>query len=292
MPLVSVVIPTFNRAHDLERALRSVLAQSFADWEIIVVDNHSTDGTVDLVNRIADRRIRLELIHNNGIIAASRNLGISKANGKYVSFLDSDDWWTPEKLRLCVLALDAGADVVYHDLYLVRSAARKTHAPAKTGRHLKRPVFEDLLLGGNGLANSSVVVRKALLDRIGPLTEAAQFVGIEDFEAWLRLARITDNFVMLDQVLGYYWLGGGNMTNPERTLRTTEAIERHFQTEIAGLDGKADWLRYSRGKAMFAMGQFKKAREELRKISLLRQPPMMMAKISYMRLSAALRVDA
>lgn len=292
MPLVSVIIPTFNRARDLERALRSVISQSFTDWEVVLVDNHSTDGTIDLVDRLADSRIRLELIHNSGIIAASRNLGISKAEGRYVAFLDSDDWWTSEKLRLSVAALENGADVVFHELYLVRSENQKAPPPARSARHLKSPVFEDLLFNGNGLPNSSVVVRKRLLDTMGPLIEDPEYVGIEDFEAWLRLARLTEKFVLLDGILGYYWLGGGNMTNPERTLRTAAAIEKHFKSELTGLHRNANWLSYSRGRAMFSMGQFKTALEELRKIPMLDQPPIVMAKIAYMRLISSLRSGA
>ena len=98
MPLVSVVIPTFNRAKDLERALRSVLAQTHTNWEVLIVDNYSEDNTDEVIENLNEPRITLFKIHNHGVIAVSRNWGIQHARGKYIAFLDSDDWWTEKKL--------------------------------------------------------------------------------------------------------------------------------------------------------------------------------------------------
>jgi len=98
-PLVSIIIPTYNRAEDLKRALQSVLEQTFTDWEIVVVDNHSVDDTNSLIKSFNNRKIKLFKIHNEGIIATSRNLGLKHALGEYIAFLDSDDWWLPKKLE-------------------------------------------------------------------------------------------------------------------------------------------------------------------------------------------------
>ena len=90
-PLVSVVIPTYNHARYLARALQSVLDQTYTNWEAIVIDNHSTDNTDEVMASFADSRITLLKIHNNGVIAASRNIGIRAANSEWITFLDSDD---------------------------------------------------------------------------------------------------------------------------------------------------------------------------------------------------------
>jgi glycosyltransferase involved in cell wall biosynthesis len=90
-PLVSVVIPTYNHARYLGRALQSVLDQTYKNWEAIVIDNHSTDNTAELIASFADQRITYLKIHNNGVIAASRNAGIRAAKGEWLAFLDSDD---------------------------------------------------------------------------------------------------------------------------------------------------------------------------------------------------------
>ncbi|NDF83787.1 MAG: glycosyltransferase family 2 protein, partial [Actinobacteria bacterium] len=101
-PRVSVVIPTFNHAKLLKRALDSVVAQTFDNWEAIVVNNFSADETIDVVRSFNDDRITLINFSNNGIIAASRNQGIKAARGQYLAFLDSDDKWYPEKLEKCL----------------------------------------------------------------------------------------------------------------------------------------------------------------------------------------------
>ena len=102
---VSIVTPTFNCAPLLRRAIDSVLQQTHQDWELLVVDNHSTDGTEELVRGYRDTRIRYFKIQNNGVIAASRNLAISQAKGEWLAFLDADDWWMPQKLEVSVRSL-------------------------------------------------------------------------------------------------------------------------------------------------------------------------------------------
>ena len=84
--LVSVVIPTYNRAHTLSRAIESVISQTYTNWEMIIVDNHSTDGTNDLIKSYQNKKIRLFKIQNDGIIAKSRNMGIENARGNYIAF--------------------------------------------------------------------------------------------------------------------------------------------------------------------------------------------------------------
>ena len=113
--LISIVLPTFNRSHVLGRAIDSVLAQTYSNWELIIVDNHSSDQTDILVNNYHSSKIVLLKIHNKGIIAKSRNCGINHAHGELVAFLDSDDWWYPKKLEIVMKYFDQ-ADIVYHDL--------------------------------------------------------------------------------------------------------------------------------------------------------------------------------
>ena len=129
-PLVSVVIPSYNHARYLGRALQSILDQTYTNWEAIVIDNHSTDKTDEVMTSFTDPRITYLKIHNKGIIAASRNVGIRAAKGEWIAFLDSDDWWTADKLQFCFDCINDKVDLVYHDMGIVtdkhQSFSRKT----------------------------------------------------------------------------------------------------------------------------------------------------------------------
>ena len=290
-PLVSVVLPTYNRARDLERALNSVLAQSYSSWEAVVIDNHSNDDTEDVVARLDDRRITLHKIHNEGVIAKSRNMGMAHARGEYVAFLDSDDWWTPNKLEESVTRLAAGADVVYHDLFLVKRPNQRRFWRTARTRSLRRPVFEDLIANGNGLTNSSVVVRASLLRAIGGLSEDRALIATEDFDAWLRIAAISDRFERIPSTLGYYWAGGGTTSNPERVLETIDAIETRYASALSSVraSGGGGWIEYGRAKAHYRLGANDRALKSLVQLRRSELPLSIRAKAVGLRLMIALR---
>lgn len=103
---MSVVLPVFNRVGVIGRALSSALAQTFKDYEIIVVDDGSTDGSADVVQNLGNNKVRLVRCPENRGAAAARNVGVSAASGQYFAFLDSDDTWEPEKLAVQVGALE------------------------------------------------------------------------------------------------------------------------------------------------------------------------------------------
>ena len=165
-PLVSVVIPTYNHARYLGRALQSVLDQTYVNWEAIVIDNHSTDNTDEVMASFADPRFTYLKIHNNGVIAVSRNAGIRAAKGEWIALLDSDDWWTADKLQACFDSINDQVDLVYHDLEIVTDHPRLFRRKIIKSWQAKTPVLMDLLLKGNAITNSSVLVRKSLLEKI------------------------------------------------------------------------------------------------------------------------------
>src|SRR3569833_696751 len=216
-PKVSIVTPTYNCAPMLRRAIESVRQQSLQDWEMLIVDNHSEDDTAAVVAEFDDPRIRYFRIHNHGIIAKSRNLALSEAKGTWVAILDADDWWSKDKLALSVQALEQGADVVYHDLIAQGPGARLLRRKIRS-RALRAPVFHDLALHGNALPNSSVVAARALIQKAGGLSEDSSLVAAEDFECWLRLARLTERIYRLPGVHGY--TGSAITTRPIRCARS------------------------------------------------------------------------
>jgi len=260
--LVSIVIPTFNHAHFIENAILSILKQTYTNWEAIIVDNYSGDNTDDVVHNFTDSRITFLKFHNNDVIASSRNTGIRLAKGDYIAFLDSDDWWLPKKLEESVCKLDSGADIVYHDLYLVKSRFKRWYPKRLKTFQLHTPVFNDLLERGNVIANSSVVIRKSLLEKVGGLTEDKNMVAGEDYDCWLRVARHTERFVRLDETLGYYWAGGGNITSTELTKKLLFEFSERYLSNYC--DRNPAWYHYEMGKVQYRLSCYKEATPHLK----------------------------
>jgi len=289
-PLVSIIIPTYNRAEDLKRALQSVFDQTFTDWEVLVVDNHSIDETDSIIKSFNDPKIKLFKIHNAGVIAASRNLGLQHALGEYIAFLDSDDWWLPKKLEESIKYMSHGTDVVYHDLFYVKKYGQRFNWRRTWRRKLKSPVFYDLIKNGNTLINSSVVVRKKLLNAIKGLSEEKDMVGSEDYDAWLRIAQISEKFQKIPDTLGFYWAGGGSTTNPSRTLNATQAIEKKYANTISDLNAQHSiyWLNYTKGRAYFCLKDFENAKKYLSLNRWVRVPFIISLKTCWMLLMISL----
>jgi len=263
VPLVSIVIPTYNRAHCIARTINSVIDQSATDWELVIIDNNSTDSTLEIISSFSDERISISQIENNGIVAASRNLGIRLSRGKYVAFLDSDDWWVPEKLEIALRQLESGSDLVYHDLYKISKlpVVAKKHRRVAT-RVLSCPVFIDLLTNGNAIANSSVVVRRSFLEEISGFSEEKDLLGSEDFDGWIRISKHTEKFERLESVLGYYWDGGGNVTSAKTTLKNILFLSKRYETDLRIILGEKlpGWMVYPLARASLALEDFAEAR--------------------------------
>lgn len=251
LPLVSVIIPSYNHAHFLSRALQSVQRQGWTNWEALVVDNHSTDNTDEVMQAWVGDRVRLLKIHNNGLIAASRNMGVREARGEWIAFLDSDDWWTDDKLECSMRAALAGADVVYHDLIMVGTDGRPRAWKRSRSRSMAYPAYQDMIKNGPPLPNSSAVLRKSRLDAISGLCEKHELVGWEDFDTWLRLAKSGCRFTRIPGSHGYYWVGGGNVSNPRRTLANIDAFLARY---IDISRNTPWWCHYSRALAYKALG--------------------------------------
>jgi len=265
--MISIVLPTYNRAHVLGRAVDSVLAQTYSEWELIIVDNHSSDQTDHLIENYHNSKIKLYKINNEGIIAKSRNLGILHAQGEFVAFLDSDDWWCPRKLELSLKCLQSfNADIVYHDLYQVKPKKQKLFLKKIKTRNLISPVFKDLLQNGNAIANSSVVVRKQLLEKIGLISEEQKKVTWEDYDTWLRLAKITEDFKRIPQTLGYYWSGNENLLDYDQSLQNNRSFSYFYNLRNLNNNIKVWWLYYSSGCVHYCKGEYSKAYDNFRRM--------------------------
>ena len=203
-PVVSVIMPTYNRADYLKKSFQSVLDQTFSDFEIIVMNNYSTDDTLDVINSFNDKRIKVINFKNEGIIAKSRNQGIMQSSGKYIAFLDDDDLWCPDKLELQVKYLESHPefDLVYSNALIIDENGIKkgllmNPKQAKTGR-----VFLDLLYE-NFIPILTVLMKKEIFEKNGHINENPDIRAAEDYEYWLR-ASLKFDFSYMDKPLALY----------------------------------------------------------------------------------------
>ena len=165
-PFVSIIIPTYQNCNRLRGALNSVLSQTYDDYEVLIMDDGSTDGTEEMVNSFKDSRIFYYWNKNSGGPAKPRNRGIKFSKGNWIAFLDSDDSWKPNKLKMCIENISEQVDLIYHDLEIVYGSKKIFRRKKARTRKLKKPVLIDLLINDNLICNSSVIVRKNLLQKV------------------------------------------------------------------------------------------------------------------------------
>jgi len=235
-PLVSVVIPTYNHASYLGRALQSLFDQTYTNWEAIVIDNHSTDKTDEVMTSFSDPRIIYLKIHNNGVIAASRNLGIRTAKGEWIAFLDSDDLWYQEKLKIVINSIqdDFSIDVCSTDEFLV-DVTTGNRTPLNYGPYCSN-FYEVLLLNGNRLSPSATMIKSDFLTKHNLFfRENIEFVTVEDYDLWLLIARAGAKFKFIQSIQGEYTIHANNASGQsdyhrQNAIRVLKDHVYHLQT--------------------------------------------------------------
>ena len=263
-PSVSVVMPTYNHARYISRALDSILNQNFSNFEVIVIDNYSKDNTEKIVAKFNDPRIRYFKINNDGIIAKSRNLGIQKARAEWIAFLDSDDWWTNDKLTSCMARANNNVDVMYHTLKIVPSSPMMFWKNKIRVEQLRKPALIDLLVIGNVIPNSSVVIRKRLLLEINGLSEKKNLIGAEDYHSWLKVATLTEKFLLVPGILGYYAAHNESISNKDMSLPSWCAVKEFIDILSPKQKVKVEsHIRYTSGRFKFLNNDFDNATKDL-----------------------------
>ncbi len=190
MPDVSVIIPTWNRAELLEKAIYTVLAQSLPPREVLVCDDGSTDESQRVVTAIRDNRVRWIPGERSGRPAVPRNRGIAESKGEWLAFLDNDDEWMPNKLEKQLQHADLlGCRAV------CSNATRIAPGKGSQGEYLSvtgtRFCFNDLLMV-NHVICSSAAVHRSVLATTGGFPEDPGLKALEDYALWLRVAAVTD----------------------------------------------------------------------------------------------------
>lgn len=229
-PLVSVVIPSYQHAPFVGRAVESVLAQTVTDIEVIVVDDGSTDGTPDIVAAISDPRLKLVRCTVNRRQHA-RNMALGMATGRYVAFQNSDDEWHPEKLARQLSVLESRPEVgaSFTAVTIIDANSKPAQGTWANNQFVSGNEERSALhwlrifLGRNCLCISSAVVRRDLLKRVGDFR--ASLMTLSDLDMWIRLVAISDLDV-LPETLTYMRVDGDrNLSSPS----SSKAIRGMFE---------------------------------------------------------------
>lgn len=237
-PAVSVVIPAYNRAATICAAMESVLRQTYADFELLIVDDCSSDGTLDAAARLSDPRIRLIKSPENAGASAARNRGVHEARGKWIAFQDSDDEWLPRKLEKQMARLTApGADHVAAYCGMMVIGTHEDVDGSRSGRpqigYVPDPNAEviegDLiptLITTSLVSTQTLVVRRDVMLEIGGFDEEIR--ALIDWECMLRLAQV-GSVACVDEPLVLQWFSPNSITRdiPKRIASWWRAIGKH-----------------------------------------------------------------
>lgn len=265
-PRVSVVVPAYNAADYLERALGTVLAQTMPDLEILVVDDASADATFKVARQVAARAPRVRVLRNkrNGGAAASRNRALAKARGEWVALLDADDTWSAERLER-MLASAGSADVISDDVYVVRKSRTKPTEPKSWSllQEQDLAVTEPRRLGAldfvrHDLGLLKPIVRRSFLEQHG-LAYSPILRYNEDFLLYFELLASGARWLQLPDAYYFYHKHAGAITVDKGALwrsaiETAQTLLRHpavvtDELLTAALEGR---VREARGHVAFA----------------------------------------
>lgn len=265
MATVSVIIPVLNCKKYIGDSIRSILGQSYHDFEIIIVDGGSTDGTLD---EIAKFRNNVTLIRTKKGTAFQKNLGVKAANGKFIAFLDADDLFLPEKLKITIKFLEENPSfgLVYSDSIWCGEEGKTIMLSTDEWKPESGWVFKELLKGCFISTTSVVVCRKEALVKAGLFD--VSFAQSEDYELWLRIDTFYPiGYLNLPLVKHRIW--EGNITKKRRealfcNLRLIHKVLRHCHTPIYNNVGLGWFMRaflYFRiGHILYYLQRMKTAR--------------------------------
>ena len=221
LPLISVVLPSYNHVDFISTAIESVLDQKIKDFELIVVDDGSTDGTPEQVEKIKDIRVRLIRLEQNRL-RHPRNIALSMARGRYIAFQNSDDEWLPDKLYAQVNILDQQKEIVacFTDVELIDNNNEVVTSSWANGlftieNRSNLAWLRHFFTRGNCLCISSAFVRRKAIKEVGKFR--GSLIQLSDFDFWVRLAAI-GGFHIINQKLTRMRIISGNTVNNSDNL--------------------------------------------------------------------------
>lgn len=242
--MISVVIPVYNAAPYVRASIESALSQTYRPMEILCINDASTDGSREILESFGDS-IALFHHHEAKGASAARNLGISKASGDWVAFLDADDLWDPQKLELQMSAATDQDSILHADSRAIDAEGNVTDESINKRLVVPSPTLSDVVIANQVLMLTAVVRRKAL-NSVRGLDESNRWAAL-DWQLWLRLAATGHRFRYLNRALASYRIHGNNMTaNREKHLRGHLYALRRTREEYPEAFGTAERRAYWR----------------------------------------------
>ncbi len=233
MPLISVVVPAYNVEKTIQETIQSIQQQTFSDFELIVINDGSTDGTLDVINSIQDPRLKVFSYENAGLPEA-RNRGIDRSSGGFITFIDADDLWTPDKLELQLAALQKHpeAGLVYSWTSFMSSEGKEFSKDVPV--FFEGNVYPQLLVGNFINSGSNAMLRREAIESVGKFD--ASLRSIEDWEYWLRVAAKW-SFALVPKYQILYRQSSSSMASKVDVMEkySSLVIERAFQAAPAEL---------------------------------------------------------
>jgi glycosyltransferase involved in cell wall biosynthesis len=262
-PLVSVIVPTYNRAHVVPRAIASVFNQTFTDFELLIVDDGSTDDTLAAVQAFASPRMRYLSHKENSGASSARNTGIKASRGDYIAFLDSDDEWAPSKLEEQVaLFSKMGSDVgvIYSGFYYKNTFSDKKKVFCL---NLQGNIHHTLVVRNPGLNTSSALLKKVCFQHCGLFDESLP--ASEDWELFIRISEKYHFYPVKKPLVTIHRDGTRISTDYERRAPAHRLIlQKHF-TEVQGWPKALGHHYYLIGFDLLYCSQYSEARSFLKK---------------------------
>ena len=282
MARFSVIMPLYNKAPYVRKAVESVVGQTYDDWELVVVDDCSTDGSAAVVEQIVDPRIRIVRLEENGGVGAARNRGVAESTAPYICFLDADDWWEPTFLEKMTGLIDRHPDAgIYGTGYYIVKNGRQRIAPIGVDEGFTEGVINYCQVYAQTLCmpltSISVCMPRTVFDETGGFPTDVR-LG-EDFLLWLRIA-LTHKAVLLNQPLANYnqdvvvaFRGTHHLHPPEQNMLW------HLDEWVALETGNADYKQLVDNLRTYSLMNYlldhcyhTAARQELAKVDWSQQP--------------------
>jgi len=279
---ISVVVPTYNRVKTVKYCIDSILNQTYNNIEIIVVDDCSTDNTIDIIKNYSDSRIKIFILDNNSGAQVARNLGIMEAKGDWIAFQDSDDEWLSEKLEKQVHALKK---VNFKPFTVIHTNCIRYYPHTGKSDIWLLPEVEGKDVYNNLLSNpgpmfQGMLTSRLALEKINYLDE-----NVPSYQEWdtsIRLARFAQFIHLKEPLFVYYFHKGETISKDKRRdVMGYEYIINKFENDIKTYCGEEVWEKHLLNQ-LYRCLEFElwqKADEYFRKISSKNHPPLTVAKI-------------